>query len=62
MMMRKVLPFFLVAGLAVASALLHGESVSTVAGRRHQLSGQYKIEVSDNKAIIRQGKVQTEVL
>jgi hypothetical protein len=62
MMMRKVLPFFLVAGLAVASARSYTVSLFEPAtvGSTELKPGEYKIEVNDQKAIIRKGKVQTE--
>ena len=62
MTMRKVLPLFLVAGLAVASARSYTVNLfqPSLVGATELKPGQYKIEVSDNKAIIRQGKVQTE--
>ena len=62
MMLRKVLPFFLVAGLAVASArsytvnLLH----PSVVGTTELKPGDYKIEVNDQKAVITKGKIRTE--
>jgi hypothetical protein len=62
MKMRIVLPLFLVAGLAVASA--HSYTVSltkaNMIGTTELKPGDYKIEVDGDKAILRQGKVQTE--
>jgi hypothetical protein len=62
MMMRKVLPFFLVAGLAVASARSYTVNLfqPTMVGTTELKPGEYKIEVNDQKAVIRKGKVQTE--
>ena len=62
MMMRKVLPFFLVAGLAVASARSYTVSLfePAMVGSTELKPGEYKIEVNDQKAVIRKGKVQTE--
>ena len=62
MMMRKVLPFFLVAGLAVASARSYTVSLfePAMVGTTELKPGDYKIEVNDQTAIIRQGKVRTE--
>jgi hypothetical protein len=62
MMMRKVLPFFLVAGLAVASARSYTVSLfeAAMVGSTELKPGEYKIEVNDQKAVIRKGKVQTE--
>jgi hypothetical protein len=62
MTMRKVLPLFLVAGLAVAGARSYTVNLfqPSLVGATELKPGQYKIEVNNNKAIIRQGKVQTE--
>ena len=62
MMMRKVLPFFLVAGLAVASASSYTVSLfaPSMVGATELKPGDYKIEVNDEKAIIRNGKVEAE--
>ncbi|MGD0775503.1 MAG: hypothetical protein ABSC05_22025 [Candidatus Solibacter sp.] len=62
MTMRKVLPFFLVAGLAVASARSYTISLfePAMVGSTELKPGNYKLEVNDQTAIIRQGKVQTE--
>src|ERR1017187_2774406 len=62
MMMRKVLPFLLLAGLAVASARSYKVSLSepTLVGTTELKPGDYKLEVNDQKAIIRQGKIETE--
>ena len=62
MTIRKVLPLFLVAGLAVASGRCYTVNLfqPSLVGATELKPGQYKIEVSDKKAIIRQGKVQTE--
>lgn len=62
MMMRKVLPFFLIAGLAVASARSYTVSLFETAtvGSTELKPGEYKIEVNDQKAVIHSGKVRTE--
>jgi hypothetical protein len=62
MMLRKVLSFFLVAGLAVASARSYTVSLYETAsvGGTELKPGDYKIEVNDQTAVIRQGKVRTE--
>lgn len=62
MTMRKVLPFFLVAGLAVASARSYTVSLfqPTMVGTTELKPGEYKIEVNNQTAVIRQGKVKTE--
>jgi hypothetical protein len=62
MMLRKVLPFFLVAGLAVASARSYTVSLfePAMVGTTELKPGDYKIEVNDQTAVIRQGKVRTE--
>ena len=64
MRMRKVLPFFLVAGLAVASARSYTITLFETAtvGTTVLKPGDYKLEVNDQTAVIRQGKVQTESL
>ena len=62
MTMRKVLPFFLIAGLAVASARSYTVSLfePAMVGATELKPGEYKIEVNDQTAVIRKGKVQTE--
>ena len=62
MTMRKVLPFFLVAGLAVAAGHSYNVSlfVPSTVGATELKPGQYKIEINDQTAVLRQGKVQTE--
>jgi hypothetical protein len=63
MTMRKVLPLFMVvAGLAVAGARSYTVSLSrpNMLGATELQPGDYKIEVVGDKAVIRQGKVQTE--
>ena len=64
MRMRKVLLFFLVAGLAVASARSYTITLFETAtvGTTVLKPGDYKLEVNDQTAVIRQGKVQTESL
>jgi hypothetical protein len=62
MIMRKVLPFFLVAGLAVAGTRSYAVNLTkpNMVGATELQPGDYKIEVNDQKAILRKGKVQTE--
>ena len=62
MMIRKVLPFFLVAGLAFAGARSYTVNLFEPAtvGTTELKPGEYKIEVNEQKAVIRRGKVQTE--
>ena len=63
MTMRKVLPFFMVvAGLAVAGTRSYTVSLTkaNMLGTTELKPGDYKIEVDGDKAILRQGKVQTE--
>jgi len=62
MMLRKVLPFFLVAGLAVASARSYTVSLfqPSLIGTTELKPGEYKLEVNDQKAVITKGKVRTE--
>jgi hypothetical protein len=63
MTMRKVLPLFMVvAGLAVAGTRSYTVSLtkSNMLGTTELKPGDYKIEVDGDKAILRQGKVQTE--
>src|ERR1019366_1155926 len=63
MTMRKVLPLFLVvAGLAVAGTRSYTVSLTrpNMIGATELQPGDYKIEVVGDKAILRQGKVQTE--
>jgi hypothetical protein len=62
MIMRKVLPFFLVAGLAVASARSYTVSLfqPSMIGTTELKPGEYKLEVNDQKAVITKGKVRTE--
>ena len=63
MTMRKVLPLFMVvAGLAVAGARFYTVSLTkpNTFGTTELKPGDYKIEVDGDKAILRQGKVQTE--
>jgi len=62
MMIGKVLSFFLVAGLAVASARSYTVNLFETAtvGSTELKPGEYKIEVNEQKAVIRKGKVQTE--
>ena len=62
MRMRKVLLFSLVAGLAVASARSYTITLFETAtvGTTVLKPGDYKLEVNDQTAVIRQGKLQTE--
>ena len=62
MMIRKVLPFFLVAGLAVASARSYTVSLfqPSIVGGTELKPGEYKVEVNDQKAVITKGKIRTE--
>jgi hypothetical protein len=62
MTMRKVLPFFLVAGLAVASARSYTVSLfqPSMVGTTELKAGEYKLQVNDRTAVISQGKVKTE--
>ncbi len=62
MTMRIVLPFLLVAGLAVAGGRSYNVSLtrSNMLGTTELKPGDYKIEVDGDKAVLRQGKVQTE--
>jgi hypothetical protein len=63
MTMRKVLPIFMVvAGLAVAGARSYTVSLTrpNMLGTTELQPGDYKLEVDGDKAILRQGKTQTE--
>ena len=63
MTMRKVLPIFLVAaGLAVAGTRSYTVSLTraNMLGTTELKPGDYKIEVDGDKAVLRQGKTQTE--
>ena len=62
MTMRIVLPFLLVAGLAVAGARSYSVSLTktNMIGTTELKPGDYKIEVDGDKAVLRQGKVKTE--
>ncbi len=62
MMLRKVLPFFLVAGLAVASARSYTVSLfqPSMVGGTELKPGEYKVEVNNQTAVITKGKVRTE--
>jgi len=61
-MIRKAAFLFVVAGLAIASARSYSVSLFQTAtvGTTELKPGEYKVEVNDQKAIIRQGKVQAE--
>ncbi|MCU1233863.1 MAG: hypothetical protein JWP63_1830 [Candidatus Solibacter sp.] len=61
-MIRKAAFFFAVAGLALAGARSYSVSLFEKAmfGNTELAPGQYKVEVNDQKATIRQGKVQSE--
>jgi len=62
MMNRKAALFFVVAGLAVASARTYTVSLYEPAmfGGAELKPGVYKVEVNDQKATIHQGKLQAE--
>jgi hypothetical protein len=63
MTMRKVLPLFVVlAGVAVAGARSYTVSLTkpNMLGTTELKPGDYKIEVDGGKAVLRQGKTQTE--
>ena len=64
MTMRIVLPIFLVAGLAVASARSYTVSLTkpNVVGATELQPGDYKIEVNGDKAVLRQGKFPSTVV
>ncbi|MEO8596377.1 MAG: hypothetical protein ABI759_23870 [Candidatus Solibacter sp.] len=60
-MIKKVLPFFLVAGLAVASARSYTVNLfqPSLVGTTELKPGEYKVEVNQSKATIKKGKVET---
>jgi hypothetical protein len=62
MTMRILLPVFLVAGLAVASARSYTVSLTkpNMIGATELKPGDLKIEVNGEKAILRQGKMEAE--
>lgn len=62
MTMKKVLPIFMVAGLALASARSYTVNLfqPTMVGATELKPGEYKVEVNDQTAVIHQGKVRTE--
>jgi hypothetical protein len=61
MMLRKVLPFLLLAGLAVAGSRSYTVSLSkpNMLGSTELQPGDYKLEIN-KKVILRRGKVETE--
>ena len=61
-MIRKAALLFVVAGLAIASARSYSVSLFQTAmfGSTELKPGAYKVEVNDQTATIRQGKVQVE--
>ena len=61
-MIRKAALLFVAAGLAVASARSYNVSLFQPAmfGGTELRPGEYKVEVNDQKATIRQGKFQGE--
>ncbi len=61
-MIRKAAFFFVVAGLALAGGRAYTVSLYEKAmfGSTELAPGQYKVEVNDQKATIRQGKLQGE--
>ena len=60
-MIKKALPFFLVAGLAVASARSYTVNLfqPSMVGATELKPGEYKLEVNQSKATIKKGKVET---
>lgn len=62
MTMRILLPLFLVAGLAVASARSYTVKLTKphMIGATELKAGDLKIEVNGEKAILRQGKIEAE--
>ena len=62
MTMSKVLPFLLAAGLAVAATRSYTVSIiqTGMLGTTELKPGDYKIEVSDQKAVIHSGKTHAE--
>jgi len=60
-MIKKALPFFLVAGLAVASARSYTVNLfqPSMVGATELKPGEYKVEVNQSKATIKKGKVTT---
>lgn len=61
-MMRKAALFFVVAGLALAGTRTYNVNllVKSTVGTTELKPGEYKVEVNDQKATIRQGKLQIE--
>lgn len=61
-MLRKLLFFFMVAGLAAANAKTYNMNLFQPAmfGTTELKPGEYKIEVVDQKATVRNGKLQGE--
>jgi hypothetical protein len=61
-MMRKAALFFAAAGLALAGSHTYTVNllVKSTLGATELKPGEYKVEVNDQKATIRQGKVQSE--
>ena len=61
-MIRKAALLFAVAGLAIASASSYSVTLFQPAlfGKTEVKPGQYKVEVNDQTAVIRQGKLQGE--
>jgi hypothetical protein len=64
---RKTALFFLAVGLTVglAAAAAHSYTVTlfekATVGTTELAAGQYRLEVGDQKAIIRRGKIQSEI-
>ena len=60
-MIKKILPVFLVAGLALASARSYTVNLfqPSLVGTTELKAGEYKLEVNDSKATIKRGKVET---
>ena len=61
-MIRKIALILVAAGLAVAAGRSYSVTLFEKAtfGSTELAPGDYKIEVADQKAIIRQGKIQSE--
>jgi hypothetical protein len=61
-MIRKAALLFVVAGLAIASARSYSVSLfqSAMFGSTELKPGAYKVEVNDQKATMRQGKLASE--
>jgi len=62
MMIRKALPLFVMAGMAIASARSYTVNLfqPSMVGTTELKPGEYRLEVNDQKAVIKKGNVQTE--